>query len=352
MVAGFCAGCPGRFAEERPGASLPGSDTSTTADGVTDGLGQDEIRPTVEVAPLAGGVLRLDDETHRTFWSSPEDDVPESRVDNRHYVHTNEQRHHLFFPYMDCKGGGYLGVGSDQNYTMLARCRADFAWILDYDEIVVLLHAINRAFILESDTPLVFVEKWQPQSEQTSLAIIREHEADNPRLGEIEQVYTKYRRKLFEHFERLAGRKHKGKPSTWLADEGDYAYVRGMFEAGRIRPMMGNLLADRAVAGIGEASRALGIPVRVIYLTNVEELVHYNGAMRASFRSLPVDERSVVLRTLAYTNGYEIADNKWHYNIQSAKDFQERLSTKSIRVQVFMYSRKETGIKGVSTLGL
>ncbi len=302
-------------------------------------------------APLPGGVIPLSEPDRAVFWGSPEDDVPSLRVDSRHYVHTNEQRHFLFFKYMDCAGAGYLGVGSDQNYTMIARCKADFAWIVDYDEIVPLLHAVHRTFILESPTPEEFVSRWTEEGSARSIEMIREREAGNPRVADLEKIYAKYRKKLLAHFEAISGRKHAGKPATWLGDPGDYERIRGMFMAGRIRPMLGNLLADRAIAGIGTAARDLGVPIRAIYLTNVEELVTYNDPMRQSFRSLPVDGSSVVLRTLAYTNGYEIADNKWHYNIEKALDFQERLGTRITKIQVFMHARKETGVKGVSTLG-
>lgn len=303
--------------------------------------------------PLPGGVLPLTDSQRSIVWSAPEDEVPDSRVDRRHYVHTNEKKHHIFFPYMDClDGGAYLGVGSDQNYTMLARCRASHAWIVDYDQVIPLVHRINRALILESPTSRQFVKRWKKRKEQASLEIIRTHEKDDPRLPQMEEIFVKYRQKLHEHFQRMARRKARGEPSTWLADEQDYQYIRGMFMADRIRPMLGNLLADRAVAGVGEACRQLDVPLRVIYLTNVEELVHYNDAFRNSFRSLPVDEKSVVLRTLAYTNGYFIADHKWHYNIQSARDFQERLKSKVSRIQVFMQLRKERPAGGISTLGI
>lgn len=301
---------------------------------------------------LPGGIAPLTDEQRRILWSSPEDDVPASRVDSRHFVHSNEQKHHLFFPYMDCTDGGYLGVGSDQNYTLLARCRARYAWIVDYDESIPLLHAVHRAFILESETPSEFVGRWSEESEESSLEILRKRESQNPRLGDIEKLYVKYREKLRKHFEDIAKRRYKGEPASWIADERDYAYVRGMFMAERIRPMLGNLLADRAIRGIGQASRDLGITVRAIYLTNVEELVHYNQAFRDSMRSLPVDDRSVVLRTLAYTHGYPIADRKWHYNVEPALDFQEKLGKTVKRIQGFMPGRKETDVVGLSTLGM
>jgi len=302
------------------------------------------VRPG-DLAPLADGQRAV-------FWSSPEDAVPDARVDERHYVHTNERKHYLYFPYMDCAGGGYVGVGSDQNLTMIARCRAGFAWILDYDEVVVLLHAVHRAFILESPTPDEFVGRWHLDARESSMAVIEKHEAGNPRLGRIKKIFRKYRKNLLAYFEIRRQQSFRGEPVTWLSSEEDYAYVRDMYRAGRIRPMLGDLLAGAAVTGIGGAARSLGVTVRAIYMSNVEELVRWEKPFKKSMMSLPLDERSVVMRTLSSVDDYPDADSRWHYNVQSGLDFQERLGGKIKRIQALMPQRGLTEFKGLSTLGL
>ncbi len=306
-----------------------------------------------ESAPvLPAGVAPLTQEQRETFWSSAEDAAPEARVDERHYVHTNERKHYLFFPYMDCGAEGYVGVGSDQNLTMLARCRAGFAWILDYDEVVVLLHSVHRALVIESPTPDAFVDRWREESVESSLAIIDKHESGNPRLSDIKRIYRKHRQNLLEHFEIRRQQSYRGKPVTWLSSDEDYAYVRGMYRTDRIRPMLGDLLAGKAVTGIGEAARALGVTVRALYMTNVEEFVRWEEPFKKSMTSLPMDERSVVLRTLSSIDDYPDADSKWHYNVQSGLDFQKRLGGKIKRIQALMPQRGLTEYRGLSTLGL
>ena len=294
----------------------------------------------------------LGEEQRAVFLSSPEDAPPESRVDERHYVHSNERKHDLYFPYMDCGGEGYVGVGSDQNLTMLARCRAGFAWIMDYDEVVVLLHAIHRAFIIESETPDEFVSRWHLDARESSLAVIEKREAGNPRLERLKKIFKKYRKNLLAHFEIRRQQSFRGEPVTWLSNEEDYAYVRGMYMAGRIRPMIGDLLAGKAVGGIATAARTLGVTIRVAYLTNVEEMVRWEPAFKESMTSLPMDEHSVVLRTLSSIDDYPDADSKWHYNVQSGLEFQKRLGGKVKRIQALMPQRGMTEFRGLSTLDL
>jgi len=291
-------------------------------------------------------------EQSTVFWSSPEDAVPHSRVDDRHYVHSNERKHYLFFPYMDCSGQGYVGVGSDQNLTMLARCRAGYAWIMDYDEVIVLLHTVHRILVVASPTPDGFVDRWREENAASTLALLEQEAADDPRLDDIKWVYRNHRENLLEHFLVRRQQTFKGQPVTWLSSEGDYTYVRGMYMAGRIRPMLGDLLAGKAVTGIAAVARSLGVSMRVVYLTNVEELVRWEPAFKESMRALPMDGSSMVLRTLSSIDDYPDADAKWHYNVQSGLDFQQRLGGKVKRIQALMPQRETTPFRGLSTLGL
>src|SRR5438105_2041756 len=59
-----------------------------------------------------------------------------------HFLWSNEQRHDLFFDRIRGLGGGYLGVGADQNYTLAAVAAAEMVWLIDLDPAVVLLHRL------------------------------------------------------------------------------------------------------------------------------------------------------------------------------------------------------------------
>ena len=302
--------------------------------------------------PGPAGLVPLTDEERAFLFSTPEDVVPETRVDERHYVHTNENAHHLFFPFIEPAGGGYVGVGADQNYTLIAASRPEFAWIIDYDRIVVRLHAVHRAFILEAETPEAFLGFWDEDSEEKAMAAISKHAAGDPDLEELGKIYDLYRKNLFEYFSIAITLKRGGRGATWLSDPEAYAVIRQMITLDRIRPMLGNLMGEKAVAGIGEAARKLDLTIRTVYLTNAEEFIAYDGNFVKGFDALPFDEESLVLRTASSDQGFEKADYKWHYNVQGALDFMARVHGGIRRVQTILRDRQPTAVAGISILGL
>ena len=302
--------------------------------------------------PVPSEPAALTEEEKTILFSSPEDEPPPMRVDERHYLHSNENAHELFFPYLGRHGGGYIGVGADQNFTLIAEGRPQLAWIIDYDRVVILLHRIHRAFILESPAPEGFLGLWDPKNEQEALAAIRKHEKGNPSLGEIEALYTKSRGKLHAYFQIIIRKKKGERPVTWLSDPQAYAFIRDMHRLSRIRAMVGNLLGDKAMKGIGAAARELGVTIRALYLTNVEEFIHYDKNFIEGIESLPFDPDSVILRTVCADQGFEKGDYKWHYNIQAVESFKKFLPTGIEKIQKILGRRQPTSVVGVSTMGI
>lgn len=292
----------------------------------------------------------LKEKEKRIFFTSEEDTLPEARVDEKHYVHSNEGAHRLFFPYIKNSGGGYIGVGADQNYTLVAKSRPELAWIIDYDGIVVLVHHVHRAFILESETPEEFLALWDKEKEEEALAIIQKHEGDNPSLDKIEKVFKKYSGNLSAYFGKMITLKKHGAPVTWLSDPEAYATIRRMYAADRLRLMVGNLMGDKALKGIGKAAKELGITIRIVYLTNAEEFIAYDGNFVNGFKSLPFDGESIILRTASSNQGYEKADYKWHYNIQGIEDFIKRIGAGVRRVQTMLRHGQSTPITGLTNI--
>lgn len=64
-----------------------------------------------------------------------------------HFTVRNEYRHALWFPFMHELGGVHVGVASDQNSTLLAAARSEFAFLVGIDRQVVDLHRIYATLI-------------------------------------------------------------------------------------------------------------------------------------------------------------------------------------------------------------
>ena len=93
-----------------------------------------------------------------------------------------------------------------------------------------------------------------------------------------------------------------------------------MLAAGRIRPMVADLNGDRGVVGIAAAAQKLGVPIRLLYLSNAEEYwTRYSEGFRANLKALPFDERSQVVRTLLTW----AKNQDYVYNAQGAQNYLE-----------------------------
>lgn len=245
----------------------------------------------------------------------------------RHYMWSNERRHDLFFPDLAGLGGGYLGVGGDQNYTMAAAAQAQVLWLIDLDAAVVRMHRLYAALLAAARTPAEFVALLAPAHEQ---AVYDAVAAYYPQLPEAERrlvlaVYHAYREDLSLHLHKSAEYRWAGQPVTWLGAPGLYDHVRKLALSHLIVPRLGDLTGPTAMQAIAEAARSAGIPLRVLYLSNAESWFHYGRAFRKNLDTLPFDDRSLVLRTvkselLTYPHG-----DIWHYSVQSGVHFAQHL---------------------------
>jgi formylglycine-generating enzyme required for sulfatase activity len=247
-------------------------------------------------------------------------------VDQRHYVQTNEPRHDDWFPYLDGLGGGYIGVGSDQNYTLFARARAELVWLMDYDVVVTQVHRLFRALILAAPDAAAFLAFWERDGTTAVREILADRCGADPDHDELWALYREHKPSLRHYFGRLAALEANGVPSSWLSDPAAYAWVRALYETDRVRILKGDLLGRTVLPSIAVAHERLGIPLRIVYLSNAEQYFLYNDAMREAFAALPFDERSVVLRTLNFEDDRGVNRMIWHYQVEPARHFVTQLA--------------------------
>jgi hypothetical protein len=92
--------------------------------------------------------------------------------DPNHYIKSNEPRQHLWRPFVENLGGGYVGVGIDQNYSFIAHAKSEWVWLFDYDPTVVRLHHVLRAVVLDSPTRADFVSHFEAANKDKTLALL------------------------------------------------------------------------------------------------------------------------------------------------------------------------------------
>ena len=244
-------------------------------------------------------------------------------VDVRHWVNSNESDHALWFPAVSGLGGGYLGVGSDQNFSLFAAAGCSFVWLMDYDTVVLQANRIYRALILASASPQEFLLRWDGFEKAVTEAIVAEAYAADDDLPQLLALLDENFADAGNYFRRVAARTEDGAAGSWLADPGLYRIVRRMFEEDRVRIVGGDLTKEMP-GRIAAAQSRLGAPMRVVYLSNAEQYFAYGDAFRAAFAAMPFDERSVGLRTASRWLP-DRTRHVWHYQVEPAGHFVEAL---------------------------
>ena len=249
------------------------------------------------------------------------------------------------------RGGAYVGVGPDQNFSYIARVRPAIAFVIDIRRDNMLQHlmfkalfgrARNRAeylaLLLGRPVP-ADVARWSARPLDSLVAWIdatpatRESErvargavmADVKGFGvpldarDLETIgrfhgefiaaglglqFTSFGRAPRPYYPTLRQlvqeRDLGGRQASYLANESDFQFVKELQRRDLVVPVVGNLAGDRALAAIGRLVRQRGERVSAFYASNVEDYLLRDGSFAAYARTvaaLPRDARSVIIRS-------------------------------------------------------
>jgi hypothetical protein len=248
------------------------------------------------------------------------------------------------------RGGVYVGVGPEQNFTYIARTRPAWAYVVDVRRDNALLHLALGALMSEAPDPYQFlcallgrpcpertppgaldsieatlsaVERTPPRRPalERSLAAAERHARatlgasyapdDQAKLAQMLSAFFAGQLDLrFQTFGRpasyhpslrrlLLSRDPGGEAGHFLARPADYAFVRGLVRAGRVVPVTGDFAGPRALRALGDRLRARGERVTAFYVSNVELYLLRAGTFdrfAENLRALPADPRAVLIR--------------------------------------------------------
>ncbi|MFC1609502.1 SUMF1/EgtB/PvdO family nonheme iron enzyme [Myxococcota bacterium] len=274
--------------------------------------------------------------------------------DPKSYIKSNESAQRIWRPYVQNLGGGFVGLGADQSYSFIALARSRWAWIFDYDPTVVRIHTLIRIIVLNSESPADFIDAFKSKGiEQTRMWITEALADDFQEREAVDEIYRTLRRRLHSHYYNDMQPKKTARGFGWLRYAESYAYVRKMFQQGRILAVKGNMLTDKTLPSIAASARALNVPVRIYYPSNAEEQWKLIPQYRQNVAGLPFDEHSVVLRTLikeSYRKDDE-SPSYWHYVVHSGWDAQRKIQLEGYtNVDHFMEDRTETNLELLSLI--
>ena len=295
--------------------------------------------PVRQTTPFAGLVARLSEPGG--FFDS--DNLVSNETSYLHVVPA--------FRAMGVKGGAYLGVGPEQNFSYLAEIRPDIALLIDIRRDNMLLHLLFKAMFETAENRvqylcLLYGRRVPPNPSQWNNRPLEEillyleftpgdsalHAATHVTL--MERV-TRYgvplseldRRTLWRFHDEFAaaglnlrytslGRPSRpgypsqrdlytatdldGQQASYLSSEDRFRMVRDLERQNRIVPVVGDLAGPIAMKAIAEYLKETGRTISAFYVSNVEMYLFRQGSFpryAENVRALPSTPGSIIVRS-------------------------------------------------------
>jgi hypothetical protein len=246
------------------------------------------------------------------------------------------------------RGGAYIGVGPEQNYTYIALTRPEVAILLDLRRDNALLHLLYKTLFDVATSRFHFLcllfgrphdSKLEPEPGARADAILaaletlttdrawfdRQHAllierlgsyglglspADIQRIDHMHELF--FLRQLEIRFElhKTSGRKYPSLGSllllrtpsgqgTFLDSKDGFELVQNLHRQHRIVPLVGDVSEPQPLGAVADELRRRGLLLRTFYISNVEQYLVGQSSFtgwRDNVRRLPHDEHSILLR--------------------------------------------------------
>jgi hypothetical protein len=258
-----------------------------------------------------------------------------------HYFISNERRIELFEPYLKDLGGGYIGVGSDQNLSLAAWAKSEYIWLMDFDDYVVSLNRIHILFLKECDNYNCFLDKWKRENKESSLKLVEQAFSQEKDFDIYKKVYTLAIDKNYGVMSRLKELSFMSENfgfKSFHNRKDDYDYLRNLALMERIRADRGDLTKKGTMQVIASKAKEMQIPIRVIYTSNAEEYFRFPDEYRDNILSLPSDNKGYMVRTFTtgakHTLGFPEGEKypkefPFHYNLQKIENMKKWMAFRS-----------------------
>ena len=259
------------------------------------------------------------------------------------------------------RGGGYIGVGPDQNFSYIARIKPRIAFLIDIRRDNMLQPLMFKALFAKSRNRAEYLALWlgkrapanvdawstrsideivayldsTPSTPTTSAAartlVLNEVRTmgvtlATPDFATIERFHQEFIGAGLSLRFTSAGRApqpyyptlrqlvletdREGKQASYLAREADFRIIKDLQRKNLLVPVVGDLGGQRALAAIGTYMKQRGDKLSAFYSSNAEDYVLRDGKFATYVRSVasvPRDANSVFIRS--YFGGRNHSEN-------------------------------------------
>jgi hypothetical protein len=307
-----------------------------------------------DAAPAPGARAEAPDSTERAFGRLVERlSEPGGYFDTDNLISNERGYLHVMgaLARLGVRGGAYVGVGPDQNFSYIARVRPNVAFVVDVRRDNLLQHLMFKALFARArnraeylalllgrpapadvarwgdrpvDALVAYVDATPATTESARAArdavldgvrrsgvaltaadlatVARFHQAFvDAGLGLQFTTAGRAPRPYYPTLRQLVlERDLEGRQASYLAREADFQFVKALQRRGLVVPVVGNLAGPHALAAIGRLVRERGERVSAFYTSNVEDYLMRDGSFARYARTvaaLPRDRRSVIVRS-------------------------------------------------------
>jgi hypothetical protein len=268
---------------------------------------------------------------------------------------SNERSYQQVFPELErrnVRGGVYVGVGPDQNFSYIAGIRPSIAFIVDIRRDNLLLHLLFKALFDQAGSRIEYLAllfgrpvpgdlaEWRDSSIDRLVQYLnrppldaRSLDSTRLRLESVikgfgvplsaEDLMTigRFHRRFIEEGLALqfesAGRPPQsyyptyedllletdgaGRQRNYLASEESFQFIKSLQARDRVIPVVGNLSGPKALSAIGRVVIERGESLSALYTSNVEFYLDREGSYQrfiGNLSHMPYTRRTVIIRSI------------------------------------------------------
>jgi hypothetical protein len=257
------------------------------------------------------------------------------------------------------RGGAYLGVAPDQNFTYIVALEPDIAFIIDIRRANLVVHLMYKAIIELSADRAEFVSRLFSRrrpagldGDSSAADILEAFRGVEPSeglflentraiegrltshhgfvltdedLSTLERAYGMFRsygpdityasssgrggRNMPSYAELQTSTDLEGLNRAYLGSEQTFGALKAMQEKNLIVPIVGDFAGQKALRAVARYLADHGATVRAFYTSNVEQYLFQNGVWRefySNVAALPIDETSTFIRS---ARGADLVDS-------------------------------------------
>jgi len=281
---------------------------------------------------------------------------------------SNEQSYLTVLPDIDragLRGGAYIGVGPDQNFSYIAAARPAVAFIIDVRRDNLLLHLLFKALFSLARTRVEYlallcgrpapanIEAWRNKRVDALTAYVDqagvpEAAAVNTLRGRVSSTIASFGVALSDADRQTIDRFHRrfidaglglrfqsygrgpqsyyptlrdlllavdgsSRQQNYLASEEGFQFLKGLQARDRVIPVVGDLTGPTALVGIGRWLREHQEKLSLFYASNVEFYLFREGTFERfadNLSHIPHGERALVIRSVFGYGGGSVSQTQ------------------------------------------